>query len=122
LGGDKIKTKAGSFVDFNSRFNVGADNNSKLLSMSGVKKTQKNGKFEVENNEVYNKGTNSSNIKAKENVINYNSGDLNMDHYKLPKIINASIGLTFIESRNTTQNNLYGYGKPISKSANKNTI
>ena len=122
LGGDKIKTKAGSFVDFNSRFNVGADNNSKLLSMSGVKKTQKTGKFEVENNEVYNKGTNSSNIKAKENVINYNSGDLNMDHYKLPKIINASIGLTFIESRNTTQNNLYGYGKPISKSANKNTI
>ena len=45
-----------------------------------------------------------------------------MDHYKLPKIINASIGLTFIESRNTTQDNLYGYGKPISKSANKNTI
>lgn len=122
LGGDKIKTKAGSFVDFNSKFNVGADNKSKLLSMSGTSKTQKTTKFEVENNEIYNKGTNSSNIKSKENVINYNTGDLNMDHYKLPKIINASIGLTFIESRNTTQNNLYGYGKPISKSANKNTI
>ena len=122
LGGDKIKTKAGRFVDFNSKFNVGADNNSKLLSISGINKTQKTGKFEVENNEVYNKGTNSSNIKSKENTITYNSGDLNMDHYKLPKIVNASIGLTFIESRNTTQNNLYGYGKPISKSANKNTI
>ena len=122
LGGDKIKTKAGSFVDFNSKFNVGADNKSKLLSMSGTRKTQKTTKFEVENNEIYNKGTNSSNIKSKENVINYNSGDLNMDHYKLPKIVNASIGLTFIESRNTTQDNLYGYGKPISKSANKKTI
>jgi hypothetical protein len=122
LGGDKIKTKAGSFVDFNNRFNVGANNNSNLLSISGINQTQKSGKFEVENNEVYNKGTNSSNIKAKENVINYNSGDLDMDNYKLPKIVNASIGLTFIESRNTTQDNLYGYGKPITKSANKNTI
>jgi glycerol-3-phosphate cytidylyltransferase-like family protein len=64
---------------------------------------------------------NDKNINL-ENTITYNSGDLNMDHYKLPKIINASIGLTFIESRNTTQDNLYGYGKPISKSANKNTI
>jgi hypothetical protein len=122
LGGDKIKTKAGRFVDFNNKFSVGANNSSNLLSIGATFKTQKTGKFEVENNEVYNKGTNSSNIKSKENTITYNSGDLNMDHYKLPKIINASIGLTFIESRNTTQDNLYGYGKPISKSANKNTI
>ncbi len=122
LGGDKIKTKAGRFVDFNNKFNVGANNNSNLLSIGATFKTQKTGKFEVENNEVYNKGTGRSNIKGRDNTITYNSGELNMDHYKLPKIVNASIGLTFIESRNTTQDNLYGYGKPITKSANKNTI
>lgn len=122
LGGDKIKTKAGKFVDFNNKFNVGANNNSNLLSIGGGRKTQTTGKFEVDNNEVYDKRTKSSNIKSRSNVINFNSGDLNMDNYKLPKIVNASIGLTFIESRNTTQDNLYGYGKPITKSANKNTI
>jgi hypothetical protein len=122
LGGDKIKTKAGNFVDFNSRFNVGANNNSNLLSISGINKSETTLRNKVENNEVYDKRTNSSNIKSEEKIVNYNTGELNMDYYKLPKIINASIGLTFIESRNTTQNNLYGYGKPISKSANKNTI
>lgn len=122
LGGDKIKTKAGNFVDFNSRFNVGADNNSNLLSIAGINKSEKTTVPRQSTNELYDKGTNSSTIKDVERKIDYNSGDLNMDYYKLPKIINASIGLTFIESRNTTQNNLYGYGKPISKSANKNTI
>lgn len=122
LGGDKIKTKAGSFVDFNNRFNVGADNNSKLLSIGGITKSEKRNVPRQSTNELYDKGTNSSTIKDVERKIDYNTGELNMDYYKLPKIINASIGLTFIESRNTTQNNLYGYGKPISKSANKNTI
>lgn len=122
LGGDKIKTKAGSFVDFNNRFNVGADNNSKLLSIGGVTKSEKRNVPRQSTNELYDKGTKSSTIKDVERKIDYNTGELNMDYYKLPKIINASIGLTFIESRNTTENNLYGYGKPISKSANKNTI
>lgn len=122
LGGDKIKTKAGNFRDFNNRFNIGADNNSKLLSIGGTKKAEKTFVPRQSTNELYDKGTNSSTIKDVERTIEYNSGETNMDYYKLPKFINASIGLTFIESRNTTQNNLYGYGKPISKSANKNTI
>ena len=109
-------------MDFNNRFNVGADNKSNLLSMSGVNTPNTTLRNKIENNEVYDKRTNSSNIKSEEKIVNYNTGELNMDYYKLPKIINASIGLTFIESRNTTQDNLYGYGKPISKSANKNTI
>lgn len=123
LGGDKIKTKAGNFVDFNNKFNVGADNSSKLLSIGSVRKSVGRNLPDVPTtNELYDKGTNSSTIKGDERKIEYNSGELNMDYYKLPKFINASIGLTFIESRNTTQNNLYGYGKPITKSANKNTI
>lgn len=120
IGGDKIKTKAGSFVDFNNKFSVGSDNQSKLLSISGINNPQSRDEFEIDGNEIRN--GNTSNIKEVKKVINTNSGDLNMDHYKLPKIINTSIGLTFIESRNTTNDNLYGYGKPISKSANKNTI
>jgi hypothetical protein len=36
-----------------------------------------------------------------------------MDNYKLPKFINASVGLTFIETKATTDYNLYGYGKKI---------
>jgi hypothetical protein len=123
LGGDKIKTKAGRFVDFNNKFSVGANNSSNVLSIAGTRKSVDRNLPDVPTtNELYDKGTNSSTIKRDDRKIEYNSGDLNMDHYKLPKIVNASIGLTFIESRNTTQTNLYGYGKPISKSANKNTI
>ena len=36
-----------------------------------------------------------------------------MDNYKLPKFINASVGLTFIETKSTTDYNIYGYGKKI---------
>lgn len=122
LGGDKIKTKADNFT-FNNKFNVGADNKSGLLSVSGIRGSQERRRFEILNNEVYDKRTKESNIKTDLlEPYKYQQGDLNMDHYKLPKIINASIGLTFIESRNTTQDNLYSYGKPISKSANKKTI
>jgi hypothetical protein len=36
-----------------------------------------------------------------------------MSNFRLPKFINISVGLTFIESRNTT-NRLYDFGTPLS--------
>lgn len=37
-----------------------------------------------------------------------------MNNFRLPKFINISVGLTFIESRNTTAVRLYDFGTPLS--------
>jgi hypothetical protein len=56
-------------------------------------------------------------IGGTHSVANTTSINYNMDNYKLPKFINASIGITFIETKSTTDNNIYGYGKKIGTGA-----
>jgi hypothetical protein len=62
---------------------------------------------------VYDKSLNKTNIKTEKHSIGTSLGNYNMDQYKLPKFINASVGLTFIETKATTDFNIYGYGKKI---------
>ena len=81
-------------------------------SSTGVYNTKAYRIKEGENN-IYNKNLKVTNIEEYNRETKVSQGNYNMDNYKLPKIINASVGLTFIETKNTTDYNLYGYGKKI---------
>jgi hypothetical protein len=117
IGGKQIKIGDGRFEDsFNGQFLMG-ENNDKALSINkkigGSYDTLNMDWIKEGQNEIAKKNGNSyiSNIANKTNKVKVNTGAVNMDNYKLPKFINASIGLTFIESKSTTQTNIYGYGK-----------
>jgi hypothetical protein len=116
IGGKQIKIGDGRFEDsFNGQFLVG-ENNDKALSISkGIGGVYfEDTRNVISNNEIVTRNGNriQSNIGQKPVIAaKVNTGAVNMDNYKLPKFINASIGLTFIESKSTTQNNIYGYGK-----------
>jgi hypothetical protein len=47
------------------------------------------------------------------NATNRSSTEIKMDEYKLPKFINAQFDITFLESKDLTNYNVYGYGQPI---------
>jgi hypothetical protein len=122
LGGGQLQVKEGNFEDgMNNRFFVGHTNDS-TSGTFGVSKGI-GGSYDKLNmdwikegeNEVAKKNGNSyiSNITNKKNKVNVNTANVNMDNYKLPKFINASVGLTFIETKGTTDQNIYGYGKKI---------
>ena len=121
-GGGKVKNKRGRYL-FDGTFYKDATNSGPTLSTTTaeVYETKRdrimqsdasstNSKYV---NEIYSKKDRKSNIHTETDRDTVSTGNYNMDEYKLPKIINAAVGLTFIESRNDTTANIYGYGKPI---------
>lgn len=121
-GGGKVKNKRGRYL-FDGTFYKDATNSGPTLSTTTaeVYETTRdrimqsdalstNSKYV---NEIYSKKDKKSNIHTETDRDTVSTGNYNMDEYKLPKIINAAVGLTFIESRNDTTANIYGYGKPI---------
>lgn len=132
IGGGLLKTKTGAMESsFNNNFYAGALNGeenskengkgakvseSKLnvgRQITGVYSSMQSTINETEN-EIYDKNLKRSNlINVEIERHRVSSGNYNMDNYKLPKFINASVGLTFIETKSTTDFNLYGYGKKI---------
>jgi len=121
-GGGKVKNKRGRYI-FDGIFYKDATNSGPTLSTTTAEvyetkrdrimdsdSTSANSKYV---NEVYSKKDKKSNIHIETDTDTVSTGNYNMDEYKLPKIINAAVGLTFIESRNDTTANIYGYGKPI---------
>ncbi len=131
IGGGILKTKSGTFEQgFNDRFyattlngqensrenGVGAGVSETKLNVSagstGVYKTKVD-RVKENQNTLYDDKLNVTNLEERERVVEVSSGNYNMDNYKLPKFINASVGLTFIETKATTDYNLYGYGKKI---------
>ena len=133
IGGGMLKTTSGAMESpFNNNFYGGALNgeeNSKENGKGGkiieskLNVTNKSGtSFQTKYNTIdsgsfntllYDKSTGKSNIKTETHTIKTDQGNYNMDNYKLPKFINASVGLTFIETKSTTDYNIYGYGKKI---------
>lgn len=131
LGGGTLKTKSGTFnTEFNNKFYAGL--------LNGEEKSKENGKTATVGelalnvsdkttgvynnltntinpglNEIYDKTLKRSNIVDKSNNISVSNGNYSMDTYKLPKIISITTTLTFIETKATTDFNLYGYGKKI---------
>ena len=121
-GGGKVKNKRGRYL-FDGTFYKDATNSGPTLTTTTaeVYETSRdrimqsdalstNSKYV---NEIYSKKDKKSNIHTETDRDTVSTGNYNMDEYKLPKIINAAVGLTFIESRNDTTANIYGYGKPI---------
>jgi hypothetical protein len=121
-GGGKVKNKRGRYL-FDGTFYKDATNSGATLTTTTaeVYETTRdrimqsdalsaNSKYV---NEIYSKKDKKSNIHTETDRDTVSTGNYNMDEYKLPKIINAAVGLTFIESRNDTTANIYGYGKPI---------
>jgi len=121
-GGGKVKNKRGRYL-FDGTFYKDATNSGPTLSTTTaeVYETTRdrimqsdalstNSKYV---NEIYSKKDKKTNIHTETDRDTVSTGNYNMDEYKLPKIINAAVGLTFIESRNDTTANIYGYGKPI---------
>lgn len=130
LGGGLLKTKAGTYnTEFGKKFYGGA--------LNGEENSKENGKgakvselgldvqsdasgvysaraTRIEGNEIYDKNLKRSNIVNTEIQRNQvSNGNYNMDNYKLPKIISITTTLTFIETKATTDFNLYGYGKKV---------
>ena len=131
LGGGTLKTKAGAFDSgFNKKFYAG--------TLNGEEKSKENGKgatvselaldvtkdstgvyftptsvIDDDENEIYNKNLKRSNIMTRNTKISTSAGNYNMEKYKLPKIISITTTLTFIETKATTDFNLYGYGKKV---------
>ena len=67
-------------------------------------------------NRVYDPVTNKGFVEelpSKTNDRSKSVSSQSMNNFRLPKFINISVGLTFIESRNTT-NRLYDFGTPLS--------
>ena len=121
-GGGKVKNKRGRYL-FDGTFYKDATNSGPTLSTTTAEVYEttrdrimqsdalsNNSKYV---NEIYSKKDKKSNIHTETDRDTVSTGNYNMDEYKLPKIINAAVGLTFIESRNDTTANIYGYGKPI---------
>lgn len=130
LGGGILKTKAGTFSSgFNKKFYAGTLNGEERSRENGRGATVNELGLEVTNdqtgiyptayptisdNKVYDKNTKRSNIVNNQIQRNrVSTGNYNMDNYKLPKIISITTTLTFIETKATTDFNLYGYGKKI---------
>ncbi len=133
LGGGILKTKPEAMESsFNNNFYGGALNGEENSKENGKKgkiaetklnvSTRKGPVFQTDYNTinsgsantlVYDKSLNKTNIKTEKHSIGTSLGNYNMDQYKLPKFINASVGLTFIETKATTDFNIYGYGKKI---------
>lgn len=121
-GGGKVKNKAGRYL-FDDIFYKDATNSGARLTTSTreVYETKRDRIMESDaiagnskyTNEVYDKKGKKSNIHTETDRDTVATGNYKMDEYKLPKIINAAVGLTFIESRNDTSANIYGYGKSI---------
>jgi hypothetical protein len=121
-GGGKVKNKKGKYL-FDGTFYKDATNSGPTLSTTTAEVyetkrdriMQSDAKSENSKyvNEIYSKKDKKSNIHTETDVESVSTGNYDMDEYKLPKIINAAVGLTFIESRNDTTANIYGYGKPI---------
>ncbi len=131
LGGGYLKTKAGTFnTEFGGKFYAG--------TLNGEEKSKENGKSAQVNelplnvanvstgvftspsssinsprNEIYDKNLKRSNIVEGNKKISVSTGNYNMENYKLPKIISITTTLTFIETKSTTDFNLYGYGKKV---------
>lgn len=55
----------------------------------------------------------SSKTKNQYSLIKEDSTSLNMNHYKLPKFIDVQLEITFLENKNDTRYNVYGYGQSI---------
>lgn len=131
IGGGLMKTKEGTFESaFNDKFYATRQNGQENSRENGVGATTSESKLNVAQsatgvfntkahrikegeNSLYNKNLKLTNIEEYNRQTKVSQGNYNMDYYKLPKIINASVGLTFIETKNTTDYNLYGYGKKI---------
>lgn len=121
-GGGKVKNKRGRYL-FDGTFYKDATNSGPTLTTktAEVYETSRDRIMQSDSvssnskyvNEVYDKKGKKSNIHTETDRDAVSTGNYNMDEYKLPKIINAAVGLTFIESRNDTTANIYGYGKPI---------
>jgi hypothetical protein len=121
-GGGKVKNKRGRYL-FDGTFYKDATNSGPTLSTTTteVYETTRDRIMQSDSraenskyiNEIYSKKDRKSNIHTETASQIVSTGNYNMDEYKLPKIINAAVGLTFIESRNDTTANIYGYGKPI---------
>jgi len=131
IGGGLLKTKEGTFEStFNNVFYATKENGQENSRENGKGATVSESKLNVaqtstnvyntkadrikagENN-IYDKNLKVTNLEEYNREIKVSGGNYNMDQYKLPKFINASVGLTFIETKNTTDYNLYGYGKKI---------
>ncbi len=130
LGGGLLKTKAGTYnTEFSKKFYGGALNgeenskeNGKGASVQELAldvSAQSTGVYSsrlttIDGNEIYDKNLKRSNLINNEIQRNQvSNGNYNMDNYKLPKIISITTTLTFIETKATTDYNLYGYGKKI---------
>jgi hypothetical protein len=131
IGGGLLKTKEGTFEStFNNTFyatqlngqensrenGVGASVSETKLNVAGASTgvyTTKSDRVKEGEVKLYDDKLKVSNIQETNRNIKVSQGNYNMDNYKLPKFINASIGLTFIETKNTTDYNIYGYGKKI---------
>lgn len=131
LGGGILKTKESTFEStFNNVFYGGqlnGEENSKengkgagisesklnvTPGSTGVYNTKTN-RIKENENTLYNKNLKVSNIEEYNRELKVSQGNYTMDYYKLPKIINVAATLTFIETKSTTDYNLYGYGKKI---------
>jgi hypothetical protein len=121
-GGGKVKNKRGRYL-FDGTFYKDATNSGPTLSTTTAEVYETTRERIMQSdalstnskyvNEIYSKKDKKSNIHTETDKDTVSTGNYNMDEYKLPKIINAAVGLTFIESRNDTTANIYGYGKPI---------
>ncbi len=131
IGGGLLKTKDGTFENtFNNVFYATQQNGQENSRENGVGATASESKLSVAQSStgvyntkadrikegettIYNKNLKVTNLEEYNRETKVSQGNYNMDQYKLPKFLNASVGLTFIETKNTTDYNLYGYGKKI---------
>ena len=131
IGGGLLKTKESTFENtFNNVFYATQQNGQENSRENGVGATTSESKLSVAQSStgvyntkadrikegettIYNKNLKVTNLEEYNRETRVSQGNYNMDQYKLPKFLNASVGLTFIETKNTTDYNLYGYGKKI---------
>ena len=133
LGGGILKTKPGAMESsFNNNFYAGTQNGEENSKENGKGATKTESKLNVSskggatfqskydminsgsnNTLLYDTATKQSKIITQNHTTETAQGNYDMDSYKLPKFINASVGLTFIETKSTTDFNVYGYGKKI---------
>ena len=120
LGGDTAKIGKDRYESsFDGKFYSGEKNQTSIGKAGGVQDYKSAfTKYTIsQNGEMVKDDTINSNSNKPTDttdfIIETEKINADMEQYKLPKFINAQIEITFLESKNNTVDNLYGYGKTI---------
>jgi hypothetical protein len=103
--------------EFNGKFR--ANPGGEVISNSGgafTSVTRNQEGIKAGQNKIYDRTTKTGfveEVRSTAGRVSYQAVNYGMTNFRLPKFLNASIGVTFIESRNTTSR-LYDYGGSLS--------